>query len=224
MRARESSIVAHNSGNQADLESFPQTLIFEKEEFDLLSLPPRNARKDHLITFRLYGQAYLFIGVLETLCAHACYFIYYWRYAGIPLHSLFFAFENYTEGFYGYSQAELTRFNSVGQSVYFITLVIIQLGNLLSIRNKRQSIVQADPFTRPERRNLWILVGPAVALIIAVFVINVPGIQNLFGTAAIPWEFYLIPIPMAVGVLAMDELRKVGVRMWPRGVLARIAW
>ncbi|KFZ18284.1 hypothetical protein V501_01300, partial [Pseudogymnoascus sp. VKM F-4519 (FW-2642)] len=35
-------------------------LIMEQEEFDLLSLPPRNHKRDHLINFKIYAQSYLF--------------------------------------------------------------------------------------------------------------------------------------------------------------------
>ncbi|KAG9622010.1 putative Na/K ATPase alpha 1 subunit, partial [Aureobasidium melanogenum] len=200
------------------------SLIMEKEEFDLLTLPPRNHKKDHLINFKIYAQSYLFIGVMETLCAHAMFFLYYWRHAKIPLHALFFAFEKYTDGFYGYTQAELNHFNTVAQGVYFVTLVILQFGNLLSVRSKRMSILQADPFFNKERRNPWLLAGMAVSLSIAIFVTMEPGIQNIFGTATVPIEFWLIPIPLALGILVMDEIRKVFVRLFPNGPVARIAW
>jgi sodium/potassium-transporting ATPase subunit alpha len=199
------------------------SLIMEKEEFDLLTLPPRNHKKDHLINLKIYGQAYLFIGVMETVCAHAMFFLYYWRHAKIPLRDLFFAFEGYTEGFHGYTQAELNHFNTVGQGVYFVTLVIMQFGNLLSVRSKRMSILQADPF-RSERRNPWLLAGMAVSLAIAIFVTMEPGIQSIFGTATVPIEFWLIPIPLALGILMMDEVRKVFVRAYPNGPVARVAW
>lgn len=74
------------------------SLIMEKEEFDLLSLPPRRPRKDHLINLRIYGQAYGFIGAMETITAHSMFFFYMYRKAGIPIRSLFFAFGKYKAG------------------------------------------------------------------------------------------------------------------------------
>jgi len=115
------------------------------------------------------------------------------------------------------------HFNVVGQSVYFVTLVILQWGNILSVRNKRLSILQADPF-RKERRNPWLLVSMAISLAIAIFVTEVKGIQDLFITASIPLEFWFLPLPLALGILVMDEIRKSIVRTWPKGVIARIAW
>ncbi|KAK4498702.1 hypothetical protein PRZ48_009212 [Zasmidium cellare] len=199
------------------------SLIMEKEEFDLLNQPPRNVKKDHLINLKIYAQSYLFIGVMETVCAHAMYFLYYWRHVRIPIGDLWFVFEGYSAGFHGYTQDELTHFNTVGQSVYFVTLVILQLGNILSIRNKRLSIFQADPI-RKERRNPWLLLSAIISISIAIFVTEEPGIQSLFGTGSVPIEFWFIPVPLAVGILCMDEIRKVVVRTWPKGPIARIAW
>jgi sodium/potassium-transporting ATPase subunit alpha len=199
------------------------SLIMEKEEFDLLELPPRNHKKDHLINFKIYGQSYLFIGVMEAVCAHCMFFLYMDKKAGIPFHALALSFEKYSDGFYGYSQAELTHFNNVGQCVYFVTLVIMQWGNVLSVRNKRMSILQADP-VRKKRRNPWLPLAMLISLVIAIFVTEVPGLQYLFNTASVPIEFWFIPLGLALGVLIMDEIRKLLVRSFPNGPIARIAW
>ncbi|KAJ5204259.1 uncharacterized protein N7498_005138 [Penicillium cinerascens] len=199
------------------------SLIMEKEEFDLLSLPPRRPKQDHLINLRIYGQSYLFVGVMEAFSAHAMFFLYMWKAAGIPFSDLVFAFENYKEGFHGYTEDQLTHFNSVGQCVYFVTLVIMQWGNILSVRSKRMSIIQADPI-RPARRNPWLPLAMLISLVIAIFVTEVPGIQSLFGTASVPIEFWFIPLGLALGVLAMDELRKALVRLFPKGPVAWVSW
>lgn len=111
----------------------------------------------------------------------------------------------------------------MGQSVYFVTLVILQWGNILAVRNRRLSIVQADPFT-PKRRNPYLLGGMLISLVIAIFVSEVPGIQSLFGTAAIPLQSCFIPLPLALGILAMDETRKLIVRLFPQSLIAKAAW
>lgn len=199
------------------------TLIMEQEEYDLLTLPPRDPRKDHLINAKVYGQSYLFIGVLETLTAHSMFFFYIYKAAGIPINKMFFAFAKYSDGYYGHTQAELNNFLNIGQCVYFVTLVILQMGNLLSVRNKKLSILQADPI-RPARRNLWIFVGPLISLSIAIFVTEEPGLQSLFNTASVPIKHWLIPIPLALGLLMADEIRKLCVRTWPKSLIAKIAW
>ncbi|KAJ6184752.1 hypothetical protein N7519_006053 [Penicillium mononematosum] len=167
------------------------SLIMEKEEFDLLSLP---------------HASYLFVGVMETFSAHAMFFLYMWRHAGIPFSDLIFAFEGYADGFHGYTADELTN----------------GVTSCLSA-SKRMSLLQADPI-RPARRNPWLPLAILISLVIAIFVTEVPGIQNLFSTASVPIEFWCIPLGLAMGVLCMDELRKVLVRMFPKGPVAWAAW
>ena len=195
------------------------TLIMEKEEFDLLTLPPREPKKDHLINAKIYGQAYLFMGTMETLTAHSMFFYYIYTEAGIPIRDMFFVFAKYSDGYYGHTQAELTNFLNTGQCVYFVTLVILQWGNLLGARNKRLSVFQSGP-----QKNPWLICGPIMSLVIAIFVTEVKGIQNLFGTASVPIKFWLLPIPLAIGLLMIEELRKLAVRTWPNGPIARVAW
>ncbi|KAM5350291.1 hypothetical protein ACJ41O_006796 [Fusarium nematophilum] len=199
------------------------SLIMEKEEFDLLSLPPRNHKHDHLINARIYTQAYLFTGFMETITAHAMFFLYMWKYAKMPIRELFFLFEGYTAGYHGYTQDELVQFNNTGQCVYFVTLVFLQWGNILAVRNRRLSIFQSNPITK-EKRNPWLVLSMLISLVIAIFVTEVPGIQMLFGTASVPIEFWFIPIPLGLGILFVDEIRKLIVRKCPGSLLAKIAW
>jgi sodium/potassium-transporting ATPase subunit alpha len=84
------------------------------------------------------------------------------------------------------------------------------------------SILQADPI-RKKRRNPWLLAGAAISLSIAVFVTEQSGIQTIFGTASVPIEFWLLPLPLALGILMMDETRKLIVRTWPKEPISRIA-
>jgi len=199
------------------------SLIMEKEEFDLLSLPPRNHKRDHLINTKIYTQAYLFTGSMETITAHAMFFLYMWRYAKLSASDLFFLFEGYSEGYHGYTKDELIKFNNTGQCVYFVTLVFLQWGNILAVRNRRLSIFQANPITKAHR-NPWLILSMLISLCIAIFVTEVPGIQKLFDTESVPIEFWLIPIPLGLGILLVDEIRKFFVRKYPKSFIARIAW
>ncbi|KAH6972856.1 hypothetical protein BKA56DRAFT_492213 [Ilyonectria sp. MPI-CAGE-AT-0026] len=199
------------------------SLIMEKEEFDLLSLPPRNHKHDHLINAKIYTQAYLFTGSMETIIAHSMFFLYMWKYAKMPVSELFLLFEGYKAGYHGYTEDQLVQFNNTGQCVYFVTLVFLQWGNILAVRNRRLSIFQSNPFTK-EKQNPWLLLSMLISLVIAVFVTEVPGIQKLFGTASVPIEFWFIPIPLGLGILCVDEIRKLIVRKFPGSFLAKIAW
>lgn len=55
-------------------------------------------------------------------------------------------------------------------------------------------------------------------------ILYVPFFNNVFQTAPIPLEFWFIPIPLAIGMLLMDETRKLIVRSYPKSFIAKIAW
>lgn len=197
------------------------SLIMEKQEFDLLSLPPRDHRRDHLINAKIYAQTYLFIGVMETICAHSMFFLYMWKASGIPVSSLFLAFETYTDGFYGYSQDQLNSFNAVGQCVYFVTLVILQWGNMLSVRNKWLSILQADPFRR-QRRNPWLLLGMVTSLVIAIFVTEVPFVITYLGRHRCPFSSGSILFRWLSGSFVRTRRGRLWSDPFPRGLSQRL--
>jgi sodium/potassium-transporting ATPase subunit alpha len=94
---------------------------------------------------------------------------------------------------------------------------------MLPVRNKKLSILQADPI-RERRRNPWLLLGMLTSLVIAIFVTEVPFVNNIFGTAPVPIHFWLYPIPLAFGILCADEGRKALVRSFPKRIIAKIAW
>ncbi|KAF9080999.1 hypothetical protein BGX29_004814, partial [Mortierella sp. GBA35] len=112
---------------------------------------------------------------------------------------------------------------NTGQCVTFVALVIMQWGNILSIRNRRLSILQADPI-RAERRNLWLFAGMFAALLMAIFVTEVPWINQVMLTNPVPIKYWLLPFPCALAVLLLDEIRKATVRAFPKSIFGTLAW
>ncbi|CAO3563511.1 unnamed protein product [Mortierella alpina] len=204
-------------------------LVMEQEEFDLLSLKPRNSKKEHLITLKIYSQSYFFIGSIMTFFCNMFFFLYLKEYTGLGFSDLVFTFGNITpeslknlkpgitiEDFTGY-------YVNTGQCVCFITLVILQWGNILSVRNRRLSTLQADPF-RKQRRNLWLFLGIFASFLVAVLVTETPGIQEVMLTNSVPIKYWLLPLPCAVFIVMADEIRKLIVRVFPRSIIAKAAW
>ena len=91
----------------------------------------------------------------------------------------------------------------------------MQYGCLLSVRNRRVSIINSNPLWGP-RRNLAIPVGMLASALIGVANLYGPGLQNVFSTVPIPSKFWGIPSGFALGILIMDETRKLIVRSYPR--------
>lgn len=50
------------------------SLAYEKAESDIMLRPPRNPKKDKLVTGKLYFVAYGHIGIIEAMCGFFIYF------------------------------------------------------------------------------------------------------------------------------------------------------
>ena len=97
----------------------------------------------------------------------------------------------------------------------YITMVFMQYGGLLSVRNRQVSILQSNPLWGP-RQNLVVPVGMVGTVLVAVTNLYGPGLQQVFGTTPIPGKFWGLPFCFALGVLIMDELRKLIARTYPK--------
>ncbi|KAF8939209.1 hypothetical protein EDD21DRAFT_441795 [Dissophora ornata] len=208
-------------------DAFPCTaLVMEQEEFDLMAQPPRNAKKEHLITGRIYLQSYIFIGSVMTIFSNWLFFAYLKEYTGLSFRDLVLTFGEIDPANL-HPGLTLEEFNgyyvNTGQCVTFVSLVIMQWGNVLSIRNRRMSILQADPI-REKRRNLWLFLGMICSLAMAILVTETPGINSVMLTNPVPIKYWLLPIPCAVAVLLLDETRKLIVRCFPNSIIAKLAW
>ncbi|KAJ2021568.1 hypothetical protein IWW57_004880 [Coemansia sp. S610] len=200
------------------------SLMYESPESDIMFRAPRNPKKEHLVNLKFFGQAYGFIGLMEALFAHIIFFVYMYWHGGFTPGELFLAFDKWTlGGFGGKDQATLNLLLSTGQSVYFLSLVIIQWGNMFATRTRRLSVFQQNPLWGPAR-NLRLLFAIPFTLGVVFLFCYVGWFNRVFGTANIPVAFFFIPIPFAVVIVVLDEIRKLVVRTRPNGLLARIAW
>ncbi|EIW75558.1 calcium ATPase transmembrane domain M-containing protein [Coniophora puteana RWD-64-598 SS2] len=200
------------------------SLMYEKAEADLMLRKPRNARKDRLADWRFFVQIYLFIGLMMWPCAMSMWF--YWMHRqNLSFYDVILVYNKWTntDGWQGYSQEQLAEFVSVGQCIYYVTMVFMQYGGLLAVRNRRVSTLVSNPLWGP-RRNWAIPCGMLATALIAVVNLYGTGLQKVFGTTPIPGMFWGIPFAFALGILIMDETRKLIVRSWPNSIVAKIAW
>ncbi|KAJ7833982.1 calcium ATPase transmembrane domain M-containing protein [Mycena leptocephala] len=198
------------------------SLMFEKPEADLMLRKPRNARTDRLTDWRFFVQIYLFIGLMMWPCAMGMWFFYMSK-QGLGFYDVILVYDKWTDGYKGYSIAQLTHFVSVGQCIYYVTMVFMQYGGLLSARNRRMSILKSNPFWGP-RRNIAVPIGMMFTALIAIVNLYGPGFENVFATAPIPGMFWGLPFAFAFCILCMDETRKLVVRSYPKSFVAKAAW
>jgi sodium/potassium-transporting ATPase subunit alpha len=103
----------------------------------------------------------------------------------------------------------------------YVTIVFMQYGGLLSVRNRRVSIFQSNPLWGP-RHNYAVPLGMIATALIAVVNLYGPGLQDVFVTTPIPGMFWGLPFTFALGILCVDETRKLIVRTYPK-VSARVS-
>jgi len=90
------------------------------------------------------------------------------------------------------------------QTTAVTTLAFGQLAYLFNCRFTDRSSVSLDVLRG--NRVLWISAGLLVALQ-AVFV-YAPFMHTLFGSAAVPWRGWWVPLVLAIGVFLVVELGK----------------
>ncbi|ORY79406.1 hypothetical protein BCR37DRAFT_388434 [Protomyces lactucae-debilis] len=163
------------------------TLAFEKPEADLLTRRPRNLKKDRLADVRLIGHAYLFIGFMECLCAFSMSYWWLERTAKIPFRVLWLSYGEYPEG---YNAEDMQAAFNTASSIYFITLIIMQLFNLLATRTRHLSILQHPPLFKRESSNPLIFAAMLFSIVIAFFFNYITALQRVLGTAEVPVEHW----------------------------------
>ncbi|KAH6562071.1 hypothetical protein BASA50_004195 [Batrachochytrium salamandrivorans] len=200
------------------------SLMYEPPESDLMSRKPRNARTDRLTDLAFFLQIYAFIGLMAwPVCMYL--FFSYLGDQGIGFMDVFFVFDQW--GAIGatanFSADQLASFLSIAQCCYASGQVGLNVLIVLAVRCRKVSIFQSNPFWGPSRNPVLIY---SIIATYSIAIINFygPGIQTIFGTAVIPVKYWFLPLAFGVGILAMDEIRKLIVRSYPKSFIARIAW
>jgi len=162
----------------------------EKPHPEVMQKPPR-ARGERLLSGALLLRAYLFLGVLEAAAALVTFF---WVLHG---------------GGWQYG-TELPRQDALYLQATAATLsaiIVMQVVNVFICRSDRDSV-----FSRNLLGNRLILAGVAAEIILILLIDYTPWGNALFGTMPIAGEVWLLLIPMALVMLALEELRKWWVR------------
>jgi len=94
----------------------------------------------------------------------------------------------------------------------------------MAVRTRRLSIFQHPPAFNKVTQNLYLFPAIAFALVMAIFWLYIPQLQDALSTSRVPAEHFLLPAAFGLVILFLDEARKWGVRRWSCGVLAKVAW
>ena len=109
----------------------------------------------------------------------------------------------------GYTNDQLTEMVNVGQSIYFVNLVIMQcFGNFFATRTLTLSILQHNPF-RGENKNKYCFYAIPASLAVMFLVLYIPPCNSVLGTRPVPPEFYFISLAFSMSIIIYDEIRKL---------------
>ncbi len=165
-------------------------LASETAETDVMTLPPRS-RSERLLSRDLLVSSYLLWGLLESAAGFAAYFWVLLR------------------GGWQFGE-ELARTAPLyGQAIaaFFAAVVICQVANVLVWRTTKQSVITKGLF-----RNRAVVVGVMAELALLAVIVETEIGHRVFGTASLPVDAWLVPIPFALAMLGTSELLKAVAR------------
>jgi sodium/potassium-transporting ATPase subunit alpha len=162
----------------------------EKPAPDIMQRPPR-PKDEHLLTRGVLFRGYLCLGMLEALAGMSAYF--YVLYQG---------------GWsWGQPLATTTALYLQATTACLAGVIATQIANAFACRSSSVSILTLGFFS-----NRLLLAGIGADVLLAVFIVYTPLGNSLFACSPIGINVWLLLIPFAVMLLAVDETRKYFVR------------
>jgi P-type Ca2+ transporter type 2C len=163
----------------------------EQPEPGIMDRPPRS-RDEHLITPALLRRSYLWLGPAQAAVVMAMFLLAY-RAMGVTG-----AVADLPDEGPIYAAATAAALAAV---------VTTQIGNLFAHRTDTRSVFEVG---LTSNRLAW--VGIATELVLIAFVVYVPPVQAVIGTAAFPWWLWGPLFAASPLLLVIDELRKAVLR------------
>jgi len=158
----------------------------EAPDPDVMRRPPQG-RGDRLFTVSLALRAYLFLGAIEAIAAMATFF-----------------FVLYGAGWeYGLTLTPSDPLYLRATTACLSAVIVMQIVNVFLCRSTTRSVWSVGLLGN--RLILWGVLLE-VALILAID--YTPWGNVIFGTAPIPGSVWLFVMPFAIGLVALEELRK----------------
>ncbi|KAF2476614.1 uncharacterized protein BDR25DRAFT_309975 [Lindgomyces ingoldianus] len=142
--------------------------------------------------------------------------VWYMERWGVPSSSIWLKYGNLDPQ---YDPDSVTVVANEASSIYFITLVIISLFNLLATCTRRLSLFQQPPIFSKVTKNLLLFPAIIFTIVIVFIFCYVPDFQKSIATTQVPAEHWLLPAALGLGLLALSEARKYAIKAWPRDYL-----
>lgn len=207
-------------------------LAYEKTEDDIMDRPPRDCKKDSLVSFKLLSYSYLQAGIIQVFWCLLAYFLTFGynsrvecRVSPGELYNLSTDYFNESpKGYWkGCSPDNQTLVLRQVQTAWYVTLVLSQFSNIWMCKTRQMSIFQHGI------QNSMMIYGVIIELMILMLIVFVPRLQVIFGTnggdlaSNIDYLFYFLPwIGTLISLSVFCEVRKSWTRRYPTGKVAKL--
>ncbi|WP_207945889.1 cation-transporting P-type ATPase [Actinomadura sp. 7K534] len=161
----------------------------EPAEPGLMNRPPRRSSQG-VISRDMLVRAWGYLGLVSAVLVMSVFFYVLWRAGWHP-------------GDPTGAGAALHHAYLTATTATFAGLVTCQVGTAMAARTDHASLRDVGLTTNP-----LLLVGIAFELLFAAALIYLPPLQDVFGTAALPWDVLVIIATFPVIVWGTDELRR----------------
>ncbi|KAI1703871.1 e1-E2 ATPase domain-containing protein [Ditylenchus destructor] len=195
------------------------SLAHEQAESDIMKRKPRDAKHDRLVNIRLISLSYLQIGVIQAL---AGFFAYFWVMAEngfLPwdLYQIRSKWDsrgvNDLVDSYGqqwtYENRKILEYTC--QTVYFVSIVIVQWADLIISKTRRNSIIH-------QGMNNWMLNFSLIfETCLAAFLCYCPYLDIALNMYGLRFAWWFPAMPFAIIIVLYDETRRFLIRRYPGG-------
>jgi magnesium-transporting ATPase (P-type) len=192
------------------------SMAYEQAENDIMKRPPRDPKKDNLVTLKLLSYTYLQIGIIQACAGFFCFFVVL-ADNGFKTSKLFGLgstaswYNKGVEGLddsYGNEVSFLSRqaMERCGQTSYFCSIVVVQWADLIICKTRVQSLFQQG------MKNTVMNKALVFETCLAAFLTYCPGMYKFLLTRPLRFVWWTPAITFSFLILVYDELRKYQIR------------
>lgn len=188
------------------------SLAYEDKESDIMERPPRDTKKDRLVSPAVLIYSYVCIGFIESAGGIVSYLLAYYSY-GIYASDLFLNGDSFFKAGAEmwclphsdgrcFSGEEQERISYEAASGWLIAVVVGQFFHIWTVRARRV------PLHKQSMSNVVVFYGVVIELAIIVMQIYIPSVNSVFGSAPVGWTPWIVGIVVGVLIVIVNETRK----------------
>jgi len=189
-------------------------MAYEVGEAEVMRRPPRDPKRDRLVTASMFYVSYGFAGFVETAAGFYAWGVLMAMNGWYPQDLLYSDKDwddkanNHMKDSYGQTWTYRSRqdLKYAGQSVFFVAIVVCQIFNIIQSKTRVVSVF------RHGCQNKVIPFAILSEVIVAVVLCYAPVVNDTLKFREIRFEWWFLALPFGILLLGAQELRKYLIR------------